>query len=151
MYFKDCTSIEELKKAYRKVCFKLHPDMGGNEDDFKKMNNEYENLLKKLGKAWNYSHIEQDETYDWTKDKFAEIIQKIIGFDINIEIIGSWIWCFDSFLYKDQLKELGFWFSGSKKAWVYSGEEKRKGRTRNKLEDIREKWGFEKVQTKKSL
>ena len=32
---------DELKKAYRKMAFKYHPDTGGNKDEFQKVNNAY--------------------------------------------------------------------------------------------------------------
>jgi hypothetical protein len=52
---------------------------------------------------------------------FQEVLQKIITLDCQIEIIGYWIYCFNSKEVKEQLKELGFWFSGKHKAQVYSG------------------------------
>ena len=32
-YFIDCTNIQELKQMYRKLCFKLHPDIAGAEKE----------------------------------------------------------------------------------------------------------------------
>ena len=40
---KDFTN-EQLKKAYRKLCLKHHPDKGGNEDKFKEISRAYEVL-----------------------------------------------------------------------------------------------------------
>ena len=48
----------------------------------------------------------------------------------------------------EQLKALDFWFSKSKKAWVYSGSKKKLIKSRNKLADIRKKYGSEVVRDK---
>ena len=36
---------EEVKSAYRKLCLVHHPDKGGKNDDFIKLNNAYQELL----------------------------------------------------------------------------------------------------------
>ena len=45
-FFADNLTTDELKKAYRKLCKELHPDNGGNEDEFKKMQAEYAERTK---------------------------------------------------------------------------------------------------------
>jgi len=40
---------EELKAAHRKIARKLHPDAGGSEEEFMKMQKAYEELQKRLG------------------------------------------------------------------------------------------------------
>ena len=146
-YFENITTIENLKKEYKKLCFRFHPDLnGGDNKPMQEINSEYEFLLKNLANEFN-TDPEQDFTYNWENDRFAEIIQKIITFKMDIEIIGSWIWCFNSFEYKDILKEIGFWFSKSKRAWVYSGSAKSRSRGHYSMDGLRKKWGSEKVET----
>lgn len=145
----DCTSLEELKSLYRKLAVKNHPDKGGSIEVMQEINSEYEMALKKLAFVYNATKDENKPEYDWTKDKFAEIIQKIINFgNMEVEIIGQWIWCFNAYEYHEALKNLGFWFSKSKKAWVYSGTAKARYRSRNSVNDLRQKWGSEKIETK---
>ena len=149
-YFSNCSSIEELKKSYRKFCMKLHPDMaGGNEEKFKAMDKEYKELLKRFFNAENLAN-DDEPVHNWKEDRFSDIIQKIIFFEkMDIEIIGTWIWCFNAFEYREQLKTLGFWFSGSKKAWVYNGEPCRRGRGHYSKTQLYSKYGYSKVETKK--
>jgi hypothetical protein len=64
----------------------------------------------------------------------------------QIEIIGYWIYCFNSKEVKEQLKELGFWFSGKHKAWVYSGKPKRGRAGKETLDEIRAKKGSQKIE-----
>ncbi len=48
-YFKDCKNKEELKRRYRQLCKKLHPDNpGGNTESFRQMQSEYESLRRKM-------------------------------------------------------------------------------------------------------
>jgi hypothetical protein len=87
------------------------------------------------------------------------VLQKIINFDCEIEIIkrgtfglrprlrlGCWIYCFNSKEVREQLKELGFWFSGKHKAWIYSGRPKRLRAGKETLDEIRAKKGSKKIE-----
>lgn len=146
-YFIDVTTIEELKKTFKKLAMKNHPDMGGSTEVMQEINRQYEELLRKLANNKNLNET-SDNFYDWTQDKFAEVIQKIIHFTgMTIEVIGEWIWCTNSFQYKDQLKELGFWFAKSKKAWVFNGKAKEFKRGHYSLNQLRRKFATENIQT----
>lgn len=50
-YFANINNHEELKKAFRAYCVTMHPDKGGNAEEFKAMLNEYEQAAKSCG-AW---------------------------------------------------------------------------------------------------
>lgn len=45
-FFAENLTTDELKKAYRKLCKELHPDNGGDADEFKRMNAEYAERTK---------------------------------------------------------------------------------------------------------
>ena len=100
-YFNNPETLEELRKQYKELLKKYHPDNGGSEEATKAINCEYEELFKvlknrherKASGAENKSSYDNMK-YDFTEDaKLRDIIQKIIHFsDITIEICGSWIW-----------------------------------------------------------
>jgi DnaJ-class molecular chaperone len=41
IYFKDCTTIEEVKAHYKKLAKQYHPDMGGDTATMQAINREY--------------------------------------------------------------------------------------------------------------
>lgn len=149
-WFGSAESVEQLKGEYLNLLRKWKKDA----DTMAEINEQYEDLLVSLGVKLNEKIEEENKAlpekyqkkqFDAATDKFADTLNKVIDFNMNIEIIGQWIWCFDSYEYHEQLKELGFWYSKSKKAWVFSGDKKKMIRTHNKMNDIRRKWGSERV------
>ena len=151
-YFTYCKTVEELKKAYHKAAAELHPDNGGSEAEFKEMQQEYQEAFARLK---NTHATASGDTY--TKESsekatdFMDIIDRIIHFNgIKIEIIGSWIWLSgNTMAYKDDIKAAGFWWSKSKRAWYYNGDNRKsRRRGRYSMDKLREKWGSEEVEVK---
>ena len=68
-----------------------------------------------------YSILSQKESADGKSytpeenEQFKAILNAISGFNMTVEIIGSWIWAFDSYPYKDKLKALNFKWCSRKK------------------------------------
>ena len=62
-YFKNVQTLDELRKQYKDLLKKYHPDNGGSEEATKAINVEYEKLFKIL----KDSHARQD-----TADSNAE-------------------------------------------------------------------------------
>ena len=48
-YFSNITTAEELKKQFRTYCVTMHPDKGGDPEEFKTMLAEYEEAVKNCG------------------------------------------------------------------------------------------------------
>ena len=97
-YFKDLNSMEAVKKQYRKLAMKYHPDRGGNEEVFKQINNEYEQAMEqaKINET-KKAKTKKEEDFiksQYTNSKnFRNIIDKLIVLEgIEIEIKGTWLW-----------------------------------------------------------
>ncbi|MFY0104324.1 molecular chaperone DnaJ, partial [Acinetobacter baumannii] len=76
-------SLDDLKKEYRKLCFKHHPDMGGTTEDMQAINSEYEQLLKKLINQKADSNYSDKSTFSNREEeieaeiKLREVLEKI--------------------------------------------------------------------------
>lgn len=118
MYLNKCRTLEELKALYRTLTKKLHPDLGGSTEEMKRLNNEYDEMFRILKDKHNATADENHQTTE-TPEEFRDIIEVLIHFEgVEVELCGSWIWCRgNTFQYKDQLKEMGFQWSKSKKSW----------------------------------
>lgn len=59
-YFKNYPyTAESLKSEYRELCKKLHPDTGGNAQDFAEMMNEYEQTARNLNGTRQHADAER--------------------------------------------------------------------------------------------
>ena len=154
-YFKNCNTIEEVKKAYRKLAFRYHPDrQNGNEEIFKAINNEYEVALKiaiENEKLNGNKNAEKEKVYD---DDFRKIINELIKHDIEIEICGSFIWLGgNTYPIKEKIKEFGGKWSKSKKKWYiapkwWKPSGKKYGKSMN---EIRNTYGSSKVKSSSKI
>ncbi len=139
--FKEVTGINEAKKVYKTLAKKLHPDVGGTEEEFKILNSVYNNLIEH--KIYFSSGVKIDI-------ELEKIISLILHFEnITIELVGSWIWVSgDTKEIKDKLKELGFKWASKKKMW-YFGELKgvNMGKTKS-MNDIKNKYGSQTMKSK---
>jgi hypothetical protein len=116
--FSEVTGINEAKKVYKRLAKKLHPDVGGSEEEFKILNSVYNDFIE------HKIYFSNDFKIDLDLEK---IISQILHFEnITIELVGSWIWLSgDTKEIKDKLKELGFKWASKKMMWYY-GEMKGK-------------------------
>ena len=148
-FFSDCRTIEDVKRTFKELCKKLHPDNGGDAEQFKAMMQEYEIAFNRCK---NFHTSASGETYEKetaeTAAQFADIINKVIHFTgVDIERIGSWVWLSgNTMIYKEEIKAAGFIWSRSKRAWYYTGEENHKKRRGHySMEQLRSRFGTVKV------
>ena len=153
-YFKNCKNIEDVKETYRKLAKKLHPDCGGDAEEFKKMMNEYKaafNCFKNIHRNQKADQTEQKTEYrEQTAEEFADIINKVIHLDgVEIEIVGSWVWLSgNTYPHKETIKAAGFFFSSKHKKWYWNGATKKSRKhTRLTFEQVKDIHGSQKVKT----
>lgn len=151
MYFEKITTIEELKKAYRKLATKYHPDNGktGNIEIMQVINSEYEKLFNALKNGTNKENKTTENSTD-----FINIINELMKYDnLTIEIIGTWLWLDKENTYdiKDVIKELGFLWSSSRKKWYFNGGQgKQKVNYKQKsFNSLKNEFGCETIKTPK--
>ena len=140
--FSEVTGINEAKKVYKTLAKKLHPDVGGSEEEFKLLNAIYNDFIE------NKIYFSNDFKIDLDLEK---IISQILHFEnITIELVGSWIWLSgDTKEIKDKLKELGFKWASKKKMWYY-GEMKAKNPNPKSIDEIKAKYGSETLKDDKN-
>ncbi|GKX27857.1 molecular chaperone DnaJ [Vallitalea longa] len=132
--FSNVNTLEELKKEYRRLARKFHPDNGGSLEKMKELNNEFDRLSKTFS---------NQENVEFNSETFRNIINSLSQYDITIEIIGTWIWVSgNTYKIKDKLKELKFKWSRNKKSWYwYEGEYKKHTKKQFTMSDIKSMHG----------
>lgn len=156
-WFQEIESLESLRKEYRCLVIKHHPDNGGSEDVIKEINAEYDRLFKKL--KYDYEHKDtyseatdkQKQSYDWQKDThIRETLMQLSRFkDITVEVIGVWIWVSNCYEYRKELKALGFHWARQKQMWYIHFDDYHKSSSRPvPMSRIRAKYGTVEVNFK---
>lgn len=134
-------TLEELKKAYHRLCLKLHPDVGGSDEEMKILNAEYETLFERVKNI----HVNKDgETYEKktqeTPEEFQWLNAELLKLDgIEIEIIGCFVWITGvTKPHKERLKALGFRWHSKKHSWYKSPDGYRRwGKGEYTIDEIR--------------
>jgi len=146
-YFNNPKTLEELKKQYRELAMKHHPDKGGDTAVMQAIKNEYDEMFEILK---DVHQTKDGETYTAkqssaeTPEHFKQIIDELMRMEeITIEIIGCFIWVTgNTRAYKDKLKELKFNWHSKKIAWYLKPEDyRRQSRKDYSFDEIRNMYG----------
>lgn len=150
-FIKDVTTLEELKRVYKKLALKYHPDMGGTDKEMAQINNEYEALFDKLKNTHKNKEGEyyQKETTE-TPQEWQAIIHKLLTLkmeNVSIEVIGAFLWVSGNTKpYKEELKALNMKWSNNKKSWYLAPDGyKKRSKKKYNMSDIRNMYGSQVV------
>jgi len=153
--FFDTNKIETLsdvKKQYKKLAMKHHPDLSSNDgEDMKIINNEYEylfenyKLIAKNFKGETYTKKSTNENFN----EFIDIVNVLIKVaNVQMEICGTWLWIHG--IDKTQkelhsiLKALGCSYHSKKKIWYFAKDRSKKKTFKTvSHETVREHYGSE--------
>lgn len=148
-YFIDIKTLEELKKAYRRLAMQHHPDCGGDTETMKHINAEHDELFEVL-KLQHNAQAAADSTGKTkatteTAEEFRQILDLLLRLDgLEIELCGSWLWIGgNTRANKDELKAAGCKWSKSKAKWYWHHAEAgaRWYRGKSSMAEIRSKYG----------
>jgi len=145
-YFDGCRDEQEIKSRYRDLAKQHHPDLGGDAEIMKAVNNAYEAALKGA-----YRRAGMDEAKvnaRWAMDEeIAVMAMKVLRLkkELHVELCGVWLWITgNTYAAKEELKAFGCRFSGPKKAWYWHREEDGQDKWHKRaisLEEIRARYG----------
>ena len=148
-YFVNCKTMDELKKVYKHLAQKHHPDVGGDTRTMQEINAEYEARFEVLKRSQNEQAAEdatgKTRTTTESAGDFIAIIDHLLKLDgLEIELCGRWLWIGgETMKHKEALKSCGCRWSSTKKLWSWHFQEA--GMKRHKgsktMAQIRSKYG----------
>jgi len=135
---------------YKQLAKLHHPDCGGNTETMQAINTEYPQACARVLKGENMTSDDTEEQIRMSEE-YRAVIELLIGLPgIIIEVVGNWIWVTGNTKpVKQQLKAAGLFFASKKVAWYYRAEEYKTTGSKKSLDEIREKYGSEKVNSRK--
>lgn len=71
-YFRNITTAEEIKKQFRAYCVSMHPDKGGDSEEFKAMMAEYNDIIKNFERAKEEARAEEEARKEAEEARKAE-------------------------------------------------------------------------------
>ena len=149
-YFKDCTTLNEVKKVYRHWAMKLHPDHGGAEADFLELSKQYEETVKRIqngasGKSSKSSEVEDMDAFK----KAVDTALKCEG--VVVEQVGSWLWLSgNTYPNKETLKSAGYRWCKKHSQWYFPGQQGKRRPTGLSMEQIKSLYGSQIIGTGKA-
>lgn len=151
-FFKDCKTVEEVKKLYRKLAFQYHPDReGGDLRTMQVINSQYQEALSRCD-GRQQPETGQAYTYDQTEESLlAQKIDQLLKLrmkGVDISLVGSWVWVYgDTRPYKETLKGIGFMWAPKKGKWYFhTGPSRRHWGKGQSWEHITSKYGETRIE-----
>ena len=151
-YFDKVKSLTELKKLYKELARRYHPDFGGNVEVMQAINAEYDKMIEWFSKHGNKT--EKEKASAEVPEKFRKIIEQLLKMPyIQVEIIGGWIWLSGNIgLYLRKIKAMGFQYSTKQKRYYMSDGITGGGRaSRYSMQRIREIYGSQILESEEQL
>lgn len=148
-YFVNCKTLDELKKVYKHLAQKNHPDVGGDTATMQAINAEYQERFEVLKRSQNERAAEDTtgRTHATTESAadFIAIINVLLHLDgLEIELCGRWLWIGgETKKHKEALKAAGCRWSSTKKlwSWHFAEDGARWHKGSKTMDQIRSKYG----------
>lgn len=161
-YFSTCTTAEQVKNEYRRLCKLWHPDLGPQHE-----HEERTKMLQEINAAYAQASalyraeemrerarrngdpepsVEDYANAAAIDERIRQAIERIIALEgLDIEICGLWVWVGgDTKPNKDALKGTGYRWSPNKEKWFFAGVPAG-GWSNMNMEQIRFRYGSQRI------
>jgi curved DNA-binding protein CbpA len=161
-YFDGCTTSEEVKTEYRRLCKLCHPDLGPQEQKAERTRvmqeinaayarasavHRFDEMREHAKAKGNPEPTAQDYADAAVVDeRIRQAIEQIITLEgLEIEICGLWVWVGGNTKpHREALKDAGYRWSPPKVKWYFAGVPA--GRSRGMdMDEIRARYGSQRV------
>lgn len=143
-YFtREYETIADIKKHFRELAKIYHSDFGGTDEQFRELYSEYEYLIE---------HFIEKQYKDVRMSEMVKALINELMFyeDMELEVVGDWLWVDTSRNNDKLLKGLGFFWSSKHSKYYYSGDTKKVTRCSSySMQDMRNMMGNKKIGKKK--
>ncbi len=149
-WFDNCQTVNEIRRRYRELAFRWHPDRpGGDNETMKSINNANDAALQGRHGETSRGSDGKQHTYHYNYATEAAIMEQIAALlalrmvDVDIELIGTWLWISgDTKPHKEDLKGLGCRWHSKRVRWYWRQHGyKRRMNTHVSMDDIRHAYG----------
>ncbi len=139
-YFtREYETIADIKKHFRELAKIYHSDFGGTDEQFRELYSEYEYLIE---------HFIEKQYKDVRMSAMVKaLINELMYYeDMELEVVGDWLWVDTSRNNDKLLKGLGFFWSSKHSKYYYSGDTKKVTRCSSySMQDMRNMMGNKKI------
>ena len=140
IYFtKEYETIADIKKHFRELAKIYHSDYGGTDEQFRELYSEYEYLIE---------HFIEKQYKDVRMSEMVKaLINELMYYDdMELEVVGDWLWVDTSRKNDTLLKGLGFFWSSKHSKYYYSGKTKKVTKCSSySMQDMRNMMGNKKI------
>lgn len=159
-YFSSVSTVEEIKKLYRKLCSQFHPDRGGDLEIMKTVNVEYKQALSGNHGQKSTDSYGNEHTYyynEHVEDALMEKIQALLALKMNgveVALIGVWIWVTGDNTkdYRQEFKNLKLRWHSKRKAWYFQTSKKKSRYKKNfSMDDMANAYGYKSFKSDEKL
>lgn len=147
-FFSSSMTVDEIKLEFRRLAKIHHPDLGGDLEEMKRLNAEFEDALKGIWRKEGYSEESCENKYQAASESMAKAHElAAIASTLSVEVCGVWVWVSgDTRTHKDALKAAGCRWSKDKGAWYWKPDWCRKSSHRVwSFDEIRSSFGSERA------
>ena len=152
MYFNHLNTVDEIKKEYHRLAWLHHPDRdGGNTATMQRVNNAYEEALKRCDGQTSKGDDGQEHTYHYDQKKEQALMDKISELlslklkDVNIWLVGTWLWIDgDTKPHRSALKAAKCQWNGKRQKWYWHEGKWRGRRSKKGFSSLAARYGLEK-------
>lgn len=140
---REYETIADIKKHFRELAKMYHSDYGGTDEQFRELYSEYEYLI---------NHFIEKQYKDVRMSAMVKALINELMFyeDMELEVVGDWLWVDTSRNNDKLLKGLGFFWSSKHSKYYYSGDTVKVTKCSSySMQDMRNMMGNKKIGKKK--